>query len=380
MVSLANLGAIAKGLNQGIAEAQELDMKKKQMAIQQQQVDMQKARDKFAKDTAALEHFSSLMKVPQLKNWAFDKLTQKGKEMGLLSPNFDPSKFDLESDDFLKLMQDFNKLTQMKNKRLIETSEWEVGVQNIIHQAYGLSKEAGGQFESMRKEIVNPPTAFKPGAIRDFKVDNQIVPGIYTGNPEDNFAGFPGWKEGTISGESKPGVSVSIGLEKSTKGEIEKKILNAKEATARMTAIQQSFKPEYLELWPRFKGEITGLVSKFGGKVSPETKTFYQDFKQFQRKSIENINLYIKELTGAQMSEKEAARLRLAMPDPGEKWYKGDDPIEFKAKMDDVLKYARASIARFQYYLSKNLTEQQVAEKIKSGDVTSLDDIVSAME
>ncbi len=165
-----------------------------------------------------------------------------------------------------------------------------------------------------------------------------------------------------------------------TEGAIESKIIGGREQLARMQIIIDEFKPEYQEIGNRLAKTWTSIKAKFGRDVSPEDAAALTEFKKFQRKAIENINLYIKELTGAQMSEKEADRLRLAQPDPGENWWKGDDPITFKAKADDVMKYARAAVARYEYYRAKGLTHETIKNKIASGDIDiNLDDLVKKM-
>ncbi len=170
------------------------------------------------------------------------------------------------------------------------------------------------------------------------------------------------------------------GMTPKSQGAIEEKITAGREQLARIEAISNEFKPEYQEIGTRLKGAWTGLQARLGEGTDPKDVKQLIDFKGFQRKAIENINLYIKEMTGAQMSEKEANRLRLAQPDPGEVWYKGDDPITFKAKMDDVHKYTRASVARYEYYLSKGFSSQTIKKMINDGSAVSLDDIASKMK
>lgn len=166
---------------------------------------------------------------------------------------------------------------------------------------------------------------------------------------------------------------------KKTQGEIEGKIISGKEQIARMTAIYNEFKPEYQEIGTRLKASWTGFKAKLGKDVPKEDASKLIEYKKFTRKAIENINLYIKELTGAQMSEKEADRLRLAQPDPGENWYQGDDPITFKAKMDDVLKMSRAAVARYEYYRSKGLSDNEIKGIINSDAAITLETIASGM-
>jgi hypothetical protein len=165
-----------------------------------------------------------------------------------------------------------------------------------------------------------------------------------------------------------------------TKGAIEGKLTAGREQLARMETIVKEFKPEYQEVGTRLSTAWTGMKARLGMDIAPEDINKLTDFKKFQRKAIENINLYIKEMTGAQMSEKEASRLRLAQPDPGESWWKGDDPITFKAKMDDVQLMTRAAVARYEYYRNKGLTDAQVKNLISTDKAIPLEEIAAKME
>jgi len=169
-------------------------------------------------------------------------------------------------------------------------------------------------------------------------------------------------------------------MTRKNKGDIESKIVGGKEQLARMQTIVAEFKPEYLETGTRLSATWSSIKAKLGKNVSKQDAGKLTDFKKFQRKSIENINLYIKELTGAQMSEKEADRLRLAQPDPGENWWNGDDPITFKSKMDDVMKTTRASVARWEFYRSKGLGDNEIKAIITSDTGLNLTDMASRMK
>ena len=178
----------------------------------------------------------------------------------------------------------------------------------------------------------------------------------------------------------RTGVSTGAKMTMKTKGTIESKLLGGKEQLKRMEMIQSAFKPEYQELGTRFAREWTGLKAWAGMDVSKEEKGKLTEFKGFQRKAIENINLYIKEITGAQMSEKEATRLRLSQPDPGEQWYQGDDPITFKAKMDDVIKFAGASVARYDKYRSEGLSDTDIKQLAKDDMLEPLENFMQPQE
>src|SRR5690606_19003545 len=61
----------------------------------------------------------------------------------------------------------------------------------------------------------------------------------------------------------------------------------------------------------------------------------------YRQEAFQNINRYIKEITGAQMSEAEANRLRKAVPDPDK-----DGPTAFQSKLDTAMVQAEQSTAR----------------------------------
>ena len=165
-----------------------------------------------------------------------------------------------------------------------------------------------------------------------------------------------------------------------TKGMVEEKLLGGREQLARMKVIQAKFKPEYQEIGLRLANTWTGLKARMGQDVSEQDAKSLTEWKNFQRSAIENINLYIKEITGAQMSYLEAKRLKLAQPDPGEKWYTGDDPITFKAKMDDIIKTTRAAVARYEYYKAKGLSDPEIEVIVASPAAIPLESLMSSME
>lgn len=180
------------------------------------------------------------------------------------------------------------------------------------------------------------------------------------------------------------GTTVQIGgaaggeLTAKTRGALEEKVTSGRELVARIEAITNEFKPEYQEIGTRLGAAWTGIKARLGMDISPEDTKLLSDFKKYQRKSIENINLYIKEMTGAQMSEREAKRLRLAMPDPGESWWQGDDPITFKAKMEDVMVMTRAAVARFEHYRSEGLSDTEIKSLINTDKAVSLEQFVDS--
>lgn len=186
----------------------------------------------------------------------------------------------------------------------------------------------------------------------------------------------PGSKEWQSVGGVKPpsGMSIRVnkdgsfelvqgpgaGLQRKTLGDIEEKLVGAREGLSRLRGIAAKFKPKYQEIPTRLGVAWTGLKARFGsGDVSSEDRKALTEFADYRRDAISNINLYIKEITGAQMSEAEADRLRLAVPDPGEGIFGGDDPITFKAKLDSAVQELEKAAVRYEHYLNQGITDPE---------------------
>lgn len=156
------------------------------------------------------------------------------------------------------------------------------------------------------------------------------------------------------------------GMTKPMQTKVQEKLFNAKEQESRLKEIEDMFKPEYQQIATRGKAWWSGVKAKLGSDLSKDEKANLTDFSAYKRRAISNINLHIKEITGAQMSEAEADRLRQDTPDPGEGIFGGDDPVSFKAKMDDVLKEVRASIKRYEKLLKDGFTPEEINKMAKA--------------
>ena len=159
------------------------------------------------------------------------------------------------------------------------------------------------------------------------------------------------------------------GMQRKTLGDIEEKLVGAREGLSRLRGIAAKFKPKFQEIPTRLGVAWTGLKARFGsGDVSSEDRKDLTEFADYRRDAISNINLYIKEITGAQMSEAEADRLRLAQPDPGEGIFSGDDPITFKAKLDSAIRDLEKAAVRYEHYLSQGITDPEEIARLSPLD------------
>lgn len=154
------------------------------------------------------------------------------------------------------------------------------------------------------------------------------------------------------------------GMQKSTAGDIEKALFTAREGMARLSRIEESFKPEYLTIPEKLSNWWTASKEKMGLGLKPEEKQALTEYTAFRRNAFDNINRYIKEITGAQMSEAEADRLRQSMPDPA-----NDSPTEFAAGMNATFKTLRMAAARHVYTLRSGLDPKSVSIDSMAGIV-----------
>lgn len=168
----------------------------------------------------------------------------------------------------------------------------------------------------------------------------------FTQGPEGGFSLSMGKGVGGGAGE----------LSKPTQTSLERDLIGAREGLARLDQIQSGFQEKFQQIPHRVGTAVTALKEKLTmGTVTPEEQAELYEYTQFTRDAIENINLYIKDITGAQMAVTEAARLTRGMPNPGDGILTGDSPTEFRAKMDSVVTSLRAAAARNAYALQNGL-------------------------
>lgn len=175
----------------------------------------------------------------------------------------------------------------------------------------------------------------------------------------------------TIETTPDGGVRVTMGgdeeerdMERPTLARIEKSIVDSQEGLARLTEIQRSFQPGFLTYVGRFENWRLDVQSRINpDSLSAEDKKFLADYTDFTTNAIDNMNRYIRDMTGAQLSEFESDRLRKGIPDP-----ERDGPNVFKAKMDASVRQLTLARARAVY------TRNQGLDKLPF-DALSLDEM-----
>jgi len=161
---------------------------------------------------------------------------------------------------------------------------------------------------------------------------------------------------------------------KKVKGKVEEKLFNAAEQRSRLEGIAAIYQPKYHDAWFKVEQGLRNLGEKYlRMELDPEEKAELEAYSAYKRRVISNLNLYIKEITGAQMSEAEAKRLGQAVPKTE------DGPTVFSGKLLDVLREAKLGIARYSYYLNKGMSEANIQKIIEEEKAVGLYDIQAIM-
>ena len=157
-------------------------------------------------------------------------------------------------------------------------------------------------------------------------------------------------------------------LGKPASNDLDEKIVAGLDQISRLEAMNQTFQDKYQTIGTRLGMAGTGWMAKLDpSKVDPKSAQELAAFSKDRRRGIENLNMTIKDITGAAMSLPEAARISQQVPDPGTGILDGDDPITYRAKMQDALDQTRLAVAR-RAWLKKNnpaLLEQLAARKME---------------
>ncbi len=152
----------------------------------------------------------------------------------------------------------------------------------------------------------------------------------------------------------RTGVTPGQGTEIGTKGrnKIEDQMIDLTAARQRLGNIAASWRPEFSEL-PNQLGMTFNEVRDRTGvgflSLNPDQKAALADYSQWQQNTRQNLNRTIKEITGAAMTEGEAARIRGEVPNLE------DGPTVFQAKMQNSIRLTNLAQARLAHLRNQGL-------------------------
>lgn len=132
-------------------------------------------------------------------------------------------------------------------------------------------------------------------------------------------------------------------LPKEALNEIGKDEVKLTESLGRMREISRQFRPEFLTFEEQAKQYGVSWLDKFDAtrsKLTPEQIQQHAQYTAFRRDTVDNLNRYIKEITGAAMGVEEAKRIISAQPNMD------DGPTAFIAKIKATQRAAELAVAR----------------------------------
>ena len=159
--------------------------------------------------------------------------------------------------------------------------------------------------------------------------------------------------DGNITTSYGTGVGGTGGLEKTVRKGLQETIINTTESLDYMNDQLRDYDENYLTFGGDVKGKVLWFKAKVEGSegLDPQERRWYTNYNNWRTNSYAYMNEEIKRITGAQMSELEANRLRKQMPDPEK-----DDPLQFYDKSILIRDKLYLVQARAYHYLSEGLT------------------------
>lgn len=292
--------------------------------------------------------------------------------MGLATaaaPGFGGNAWRAISTGMLAGQQNYEKMRQLTEERQQQSAKLKLDAlstmsklrQQAYQQAYmqQLAKQypeyAAAINAGFGEKVVENLLGVKPPEVKEFeegaeKVSKQWDP--KTGTWKEIARG-PRWNpngQNIITGydaEGRPiGIMSGATMGKPAQNKVEEQQFNANESIGRLSKIRAGFKPEYQQFGNQVGMEWTRLKDRFN-EASPHEKKKFAEYTGWRSGAINNLNMEIKQLTGAAMTEAEAQRLLAGLPNPGTgPTNPGDSPTEFQAKLDAAIDGAKQAAIR----------------------------------
>jgi len=135
-------------------------------------------------------------------------------------------------------------------------------------------------------------------------------------------------------------------MQKKVVQDLQTKLVESKTQSDKLFSLLNKFDPSFLTYGGKINSKLLELKDKVGvTPLAPEEQQFLESFSAFEQEAAEGLNLYIKYITGAQMSEAEAQRLKLGYPNLE------DSPVQFQTKLTNLALNNELSIARTNFFI-----------------------------
>jgi len=207
------------------------------------------------------------------------------------------------------------------------------------------------------REMLNPLTVAIYRAVGPDGKPGMYVLDPTTGKPSPiNLAPVPKPQRGLrIQSDGQGGFSLyegdgaqGVALTKPTEGKLQATAVDAQSGIDRLSGIRQGFDPKWLTYTEQAKQFANNVRQKAAGlpfvsKLSPQEEADLAAFSSFKSDTLDNLNLYIKEITGAAMGVEEAKRIVSTLPSLD------DSPAAFQSKLNRTEERLRLVLARSVY-------------------------------
>jgi hypothetical protein len=132
---------------------------------------------------------------------------------------------------------------------------------------------------------------------------------------------------------------------------VDKDLLTIGRSRVGLTRAFEQLKPEYLTIPFQTKMNVAAGKERVGLSLNEADKAQLADYSQFVQTSMQGLNQYINDITGAAVgSGDEEKRIRSGIPDPQK-----DSPTQFQAKLQNTLALGKLYEARLGYVKKNGL-------------------------
>lgn len=152
-------------------------------------------------------------------------------------------------------------------------------------------------------------------------------------------------QSGPGAGTARPG-----NMAQPTLNRIEEQIVNNTARLQRVRDVAAAFRPEFLQIGPQIRNWAASAQERLGMQITPEQRQRLEAYTDFRSRAYTELTQTLREMSGAAVTEGEAARLLAAIGDPSR-----DSPTEFQTKMNNVIRTVSLANARMHYYRRNGL-------------------------
>jgi hypothetical protein len=138
----------------------------------------------------------------------------------------------------------------------------------------------------------------------------------------------------------------AVGIDDKNRKELMKDTIKRGELVNQLDNLYEAYQPKFLSYEGKIKEKWLEVKDKALVDLTGEERQFLYDMKTFQSQAWKLTNDYIKEITGAQMSEAETDRLMRTIPNAGAGIFDGDGPMGYLSKLDTLMYETQLGYAR----------------------------------